>query len=174
MTQVLDKTLDDQRRQFDLTHDRVAAAAQHAAHRARVVIVVDDELASGRVAEQAATTLRQAHRFDLGRREAVLPHEACADVLGPRGFGILPAPLTQTFVSTLAVRDAVCPVPFAGALAALAAGLAPVGVGGLGEISCADSAVQHESTLPRSTDTRLDQPCHADVLLELANAEESS
>lgn len=173
MTQVLADPIQDDWRQFDLPHDRVAAPAQQAANAAGLVMVVDDEVSRRRLTQQASAVLHFAHLLDLLRREVVLPTKACSEVLLPCSFGVATAPLSQTLVSPLAVRLTVFAVAAARAVTALGPGQPPRRELGVGEVPAADTACSHASIMPCSTNTRpLDQPCHADVLLKLANGDD--
>ena len=173
MTEVADQTLYQQRRHLDLADDRVAAATQQATHSTCRVAVVHNQGASGRVAQEAATVLRLVHLVDLLGRESVLPLEPGTKVLLPGGFRVGLPPLPQALVPPLAVRLAVLAVAAARALAALASAQSPIGERIVGQVAGALPASDHTSIMPRSTNTRaLDQPCHADVLLALANRSE--
>ena len=172
MTEVADQTLYQQRRHLDLADDRVATATQQATHSTCRVTVVHNQGASGRVAQEAATVLRLVHLVDLLGRESVLPLEPGTKVLLPSGLWIRPAPLTQAFISPLAVRLAVLAVAATRALAALTPTQPPIGERIVRQIAGALLASGHAPIMPRDTNTQaLDQHCHADVLLELANAE---
>lgn len=169
MTQIFHESTDQDRRKFNLANDGVAAAAQQPTNRARVMVVIDHQFARGRVTEQAPPTLRIAHRVNLGRRKPVLAHQSGAEILRLRGFRVVTSPFAEALVPTFPVGRPVLTVPRAHAHAALGPRTTPGREGGFGELVGADSASDHVATMPCGTDTPLDQPCHADVLLELAN-----
>ena len=172
MIEVAGQTLYQQRGHLDLPDDRVATAAQQAAHSPRRVAVVHDQDARGGVTEKASAVLRLVHFVGLLRREPVLPLEPGTEVLLSGGLRVRPTPLSQSLVPPLTIRLSILAVAAACALATLATSQPPIREGVGGQISGALSAVGHTSSMPCGTITRtLDQPCHADVLLELANAE---
>lgn len=173
MTQVCRQSLDDRRRPFDLSDDGVARAAQQSSNAPRVVAVVDHQRSVQRVAQETATVLGRAHLINLGRREPVLAHQSSADVFLSRSLRVGPAPLAQPFVPTISIRLAVLAVALARAVSADLPLNAP-----RGELLGRQSALarlarnRHASIIAPTGDTStpLDEPCHADVLLELANA----
>ena len=170
MIEVADQTLDQQRRHFDLADDRVAAPAQQSAHSARCVAVIHNQGTSGGVAEKTAAVLRLVHLVDLLGRESVLPPESGPKVFLPGSLRVGLPPLPKALVPPLAVRQAVLAVASTRALAALAPAQPPIGERVVGEIAGALLTSGHAYIVPRGTNTQaLDQPCHADVLLELAN-----
>ena len=172
MTEVADQTLYQQRRHLDLADDRVATATQQATHSTCRVTVVHNQGASGRVAQEAATVLRLVHLVDLLGRESVLPLEPGTKVFLPGGLRVGLPPFPQALVPPLAVRLAVLTVAATRALAALAPAQPPIRECVVGKITGALLASGHAPIMPRDTNTQaLDQHCHADVLLELANAE---
>jgi hypothetical protein len=169
MTEIVHEPSDQYRREFDLPHDRVAAATEQPANCSRLMVMVDDQIASRGVTEDAPTVLRLAHGVNLGGGESVLPHQPCAQILCPRSLGVRSAPLAKSLVPAPSVGDPVGAVPLASAGAALGPAAPPVGEVGIGKFAGADAAGEHDPIMPRGTDTQPDQPCHADVLLELAN-----
>ena len=172
MTEIPDQALYEQRRHFDLADDRVAAPAQQTAHSARRVAMIHDQGTSGGVAEKATAILRFVHLFNMLGRESVLPLEPGSEVFLPGGLRVGLPPFPQALVPPLAVRLAVLTVAATRALAALTPAQPPIGERVVGKITGALLASGHIPIMPRNTSTQpLDQPCHADVLLELANAE---
>lgn len=173
MIEVADQTLYQQRGHLDLPDDRVAAAAQQAAHSPRRVAVVHDQDARGGVTEKASAVLSLVHFVDLPRREPVLPLEPGAEVLLSGGLRVRPTPLSQSLIPPSTIRLSVLAIAAACALATLASSQSPIGERVGGQVSGALAAVGHASIMPCGTTTRtLDKPCHADVLLELANRSE--
>jgi hypothetical protein len=170
VTQILAQALDQQRGLFHLTHDRVATPAQQAAYASGGVAVINDEIPTGGVAEKAATTLGLPHLFQVLGGQAVLPHEAGAQVFLPSGFRVRSAPCAQTFVPASFVCLSVLAVAAGRACAALPAFKTPLGELRVGQVLGAEAACRHQEIMSRDTNTQpLDQPCHADVLLEIAN-----
>lgn len=174
MTQVLADPVKDDRRQLNLTDERVAAPTEEPAHTTSVVTVVHHEIAARGIAEQASTSLGLRHRLNLLGREVVLPHQAGAQVLGPRSLGVRPTPLTEALIPTSLVG---LPVPTAAFVRArLAVGpqvLARLREGLKRQVLTTVCASLHAISMAYQHGNvwRLDQPCHADVLLELANRE---
>ncbi|MFA5712349.1 MAG: hypothetical protein WDA30_27635 [Mycolicibacterium sp.] len=178
MTQVLANALDQEWHQLNLADDRVAAPAQESAHSAGVVAVVDYQVAVRRVAEQATPILRLAHGLDVLRRQPVLPHQPSAQILSPRSLGVGPTPFSEALVAPRLVRLPVLPAAFVRArLAVRAQVLARLRERGQRQIlpTVGAPARLHVFSLAWSRDSAtqarrpLDQPCHADVLLEVAN-----
>ena len=170
MTQIFGQTVDQQRRQLDLSDNRVAAPAKKSTDAARLVAVINDECASGRVTQEASSILRFVHLVHLLRSEPVLPLQSRPKVLRPGGLRVGSAPLSQSFVPALAVRLAVLSVAATRALSTLSSLKAPIRESIIGQIAGALAATGHALIMQRNTNTRpLDQPCHADVLLAIAN-----
>lgn len=173
MTQVCAQALDEQRRELDLPNDGVAAAAQKTAHTTRRVAVVHDQGTSGRVAQEAVAVLRLVHLIDLLGSESVLALQPRPKVLLSSSLRVGPSPLSQALVPPLAVGLSVVTVMAARAVAALASAQPPFGERLVRQVARALAAVGHAPIVPCGTNTpTLDQPCHADVLLELANQAE--
>ena len=166
--QVLMKTPHQQRDQFNLTNDGVAATAEKPANHPGAMIVVNDKCPICRVTEQALTSLLGTHPFDINRRETVLPHQASAEILSLRCAWVGATPFTQPFISALAVGLTIRAVSAARALTALAPFASPVSERLINERAEANATCQHLVIMPCSTNTH--QPCHADVLLEWANS----
>ena len=170
MTQVRAQSLHEQGREFDLPNDGVATAAQKAAHSTCGVAVVHDQRAGGRVAQETPAVLRLVHPIDLLWGESVLALQSRPKVLPSSSFGVIPSPLSQSFVPPLAIGLSVVTVAATRAVAALPTTEPPFGESLVGEFARALSAIGHASIMPRDTNTRpLDAPCHADVLLDIAN-----
>ena len=170
ITQVCAQSLHEQGRELYLTNDGVATATQKAAHATRRVAVVHDQGASRRVAQETATVLRLAHLIDLLGSEPVLARQSRPKVLLSSSLRVSPSPLSQTLVPPLAVGLSVVTIAATRAIAALAPAQPPFGERFVRQVARALAAVGHASIMPRDTNTQaLDQPCHADVLLELAN-----
>lgn len=170
MVEVADKTLDDHGGQLDLPHDRVAAPAQQAPHTAGHMAMVDDEHAVNRVAQETPVALPGSQLIDLGRRQPVLAHQPSAQVLRASGSWIASPPLAQSLVPTLAVGGPVLAVPPARTAATLAPLPTPVRKRFVGLIDAANLAFHpQQPSAVAWHGSKLDQPCHADVLLELAN-----
>ena len=170
MVQVVRQAIQEHGRKFDLSNDRVAAPAQQPAHSTGHMAVVNDQLAIRGVAQQAAVALLGAELVDLRGCEAVLAHEARSEVLGSRCVGIASAPLAETLVSPRAVRGSVLAIPLADARSTLATPQPPVRELGLLSLDLANPALhvaQHSAVAWHGS--TLDQPCHADVLLDLVN-----
>ena len=152
---------------FDAAQERVARRAECSANGTRPMVVVHEQVA-GYAADQAPTVLRGLEVIYLLGRQTVLALVAGAQILRLRGIGILPAPFTQTLVAPFTVGYAVGAVPSARAFPTFGALLPPLGEVPVWEFAGAEAARHHGSTMPRGTDM-LEQPCHADVLLELAD-----
>lgn len=143
MTQILNESTDQDRRQLNLSHDCVTAAAKQASNCARLMVVINDQIAGRGSAEETATALRGAHGFNLGGGESVLAHQPSAQVFRPRRFGVCATPIAKALVPALAVGRSVGAVPLAGALTALSPATPPVGEVGFGEFAGADAAGEH-------------------------------
>lgn len=172
MTQVLADPLKNHRSQLDLPNKRVAASAEEPADASCVVTVINHEVTIGGTTKQASTMLRLRHCVNLFGREVVLPHQARPEILRLRGLGVRSTPLAETLVAASLVRLSVS----AAALvrARLAVGpevLARLREGRKRQVSSAVRAALHvlSMTYRRDNVWHVDQPCHADVLLELAN-----
>lgn len=165
---VVGQPIEHRRSLLDLTNDRVAASTKETAHAPVAMVMVEDQEPGRRPAEQATATLRDAHRFDLFGRHAVLAHEACPVVLGSSGVGVGSAPLTQAGIALGPVLRAVPPRSGIGAVPAIGPAVpARSREGGQREFAGAvGTAFRHAPIMPY-------QPCHADVLLELANREDA-
>ena len=171
MTQVCTQTLHDQGRKFDLPNDGVATAAQETAHATRRVTVVHDQGASGRVAQEAAAALCLVHLIDLLGSESVLALQPRPKVLSSSSLRIGLSPISQALVPPLAIGLSVVTVAAARAVAALGSAHPPFRERLVRQVAIALPAASHAPIMPRDTNTpTLDQPCHADVLLEIANA----
>lgn len=168
MVQVVAQPFKDTGSQFDLAHNRVATTAEHPADAPGLVAVVNDERPGVGPAQQAPTPLSLDHGLDLGRHDLVLASEACPQILRPCGLRVAAPPFAQPFIPTLPIGLTVGTVPVADAGAALSASLTPVRESFVGTVGLADST-DHQMSIARLPD--MDQPCHADVLLEIANAE---
>lgn len=156
---------------LDLPYDGVTTSAEQAPHPLSVVAVVDHELAGAGLAEQALAALRLPHRHHLIWCEVILPGEPCPQVFSPRRIRVLSAPLAQPLVPAAPVGLSVSTVPVADTRTAFPASATPIGVIGIGLIDATYPA-GHFYSLARlhGMGLGLDSPCHADVLLELANA----
>lgn len=173
MTEILNQAGNEQRRQLDLADDGIAAATEQSANHARFMVVIHYKVSRIRGAEQTSTTLQFPHRIDLGWRQAVLLHEPSAEILLLGSAWIGPAPFAQSLIAALSIGLTVLAIACARALATDAAMATPFGehadvkiTGASGTGNC------HASSVARSRGNarrHADQPCHADVLLELAN-----
>jgi hypothetical protein len=173
MTQVLNQSTKQLWHQLDLAHDGVAASAEQPAHAAGRMAVINDQVAFGGAAQQAPTVLRRSHRLNLFWRELVLPHQSGSQILRFGQLRILASPLTKSFVTSCLIGLAILPISAAGADTALWSFPAPLAEFGFIQAEPASLACQqHPSIVAWSRDitTDIDQPCHADVLIELANA----
>jgi hypothetical protein len=157
------------RGQLDLPDDGVAATTEHPPHAATYVAVVDNQDTPVRTTEQAPPTLGIDHRCGFLRSELVLPCEPSALVLRSRRLGVAPPPRSKALVPLGLVGLAVLTVPDAHARPALSSPTTPVRVRRIGLFDLADST-DHVPSIARLHGT-VDQPCHADVLIELANRE---
>lgn len=149
---------------LDLTDDRVATPAQQAADSSAAVVMVEDQKSGGYHAEEAPPALPDPHRLDLLRGQLVLAHETRAPVFGTGSFGISSAPATQAGVASWSVLHAVSPRSGIRAVPAVGPDV-PTGSGeGVDRkiLRAVGAAFGHAPIVPH-------QPCHADVLLELAN-----
>lgn len=176
MSEVLVNAVEDDRTLLNLTDQRIAAAAEQPAHSASLVTVVNHQRAIGRAAEEALAALGDGHRFDLVRRQPVLPHQPRAKITGPSGVRVAPAPFSKPLVAPLLISLRVLP----GALIAAALAVRPQVPPGLRELvqgqrlAALGARLHAFSVTCRCDNARpLDQPCHADVLLELANGAQS-
>jgi len=163
-------SIQDHRGRLDLADERIARSAEQPANASRCVAVVDNEHPAISVTEQAAAILSGPHSLDFGLSESVLRHECSSPVLRLGCLGVLPSPLTQPLVASHLVGLPVVPVPGADAPPAFSPVAAPVRKGLIRHIDRAH-ATDHVLSIARMHGmvTALDQPCHADVLLELAN-----
>lgn len=171
VVQVTHHPLEDRRGRFNLPNERVARTAEQATYPPRLVAVIHDEHPIPTVAEAASPALRLPHRLHLRLGEPVLRHEGSPAVFGPSGLRVLSPPLPKALVSSSLVGLAVLPVPVTHTRAALASLSAPVGER-FGRL--VDGADTTDHLLSIVVMHGIDQPCHADVLLELANAEDKS
>lgn len=173
MTGVLSHSQEDLGVRLNAPQERVAARAEHPPHPARFMAVIHEQFALG-AAYQTPPFLCNAHRLDLVGSQPILTLESSAEILGSGRFGVRPTPLTQSSVSLLAILLAVA------ARYLIAARLAP-GVEVLASrielrsrLVCpaldAGLGLHVPSLAWHGQMAWLDQPCHADVLLELANA----
>lgn len=159
--------------------ERVATRAQKAAHFTCAVTVIHKEV-SLNIADQAAAVLRLAHHFNVIGSKPVLSLQSRADVLRARSLWIITSPLAQARVALLLVVLGVLPRHLVAAVLAVRAAIGAVSVSRscvllqrkLATALCADLGL-HASSITRRRDmtTELDSPCHADVLLEIANRE---
>jgi len=163
---VIGHPLEDAAVSFNTSEERVATGAQQAANMASNVAMIHEQIALN-VADQAPAVLGLAHGFNIFGGQPILSLESGAKILGLRGFGVGHAPFPQSLIATFTVALPVFTVAFARAIATFGTLPTPVGEGVIGEFAGALTASSHVSIMPRNTDT---QPCHADVLLEIANA----
>lgn len=174
MTQVLTDPIEDRWSHLDLADERVATPAQESANAAGVVTMIDHKSAVGRVTEQTSTLLRLGHDLDLLGGEVVLPHQAGAQVLRSGRLGIRPSPLSEALVPPGLVGLSVAAAALVRARLAVGAEvLSRLREGLKRQILTAVRASLHalSMTCQRGNVARFDQPCHADVLLEIANSE---
>ena len=178
MTRVLSHPHEDLRVRLDTTQERVAAGAQEAPHATRRVAVVDEQVALD-AADQAAPILGNAHRLDVLRREPVLPFEACALILRAGRLGVRPTPLPETFVPASLVRLAVLPGALVRAGLAVGVAVSTRAMEVVDRLRLAAGRAPlhlrfHASSVAWPCDTvQFDLPCHADVLLDIANSARS-
>lgn len=156
---------------FDAPEKGVAGRAERASNRPSGVAVVHEKVALD-TADQTTAVLRFLHGVDVLRGEAVLALVTGAEILGLRSLGIGAPPRTKSRVALLPVGRAVLAVAETCALSALSSAEPPIRERIVRQFARALAALGHTSTVPRNTDMQvLDQPCHADVLLEIANQE---
>ncbi len=163
-THVLTHASEDVRIRFNPAQERIARRAKRPANRPGRMVVIHKQDAD-HSADETSIVLRVLQLNDLFRREAVLALAAGAQILRFRGLRILLSPLAQAFISSLSICQSVGAVPVARAVPAFRTPLAPFREGRVRQFLGTDAACEHASSMPRDTS----QPCHADVLLELAN-----
>lgn len=167
---VITEPFEDHRSDLDLADQCVAAPTQQPTNTTGLVAVVNDQQPVERIAEETPSALRDSHCLDLVRGQSVLPHESRTEILGLGCIGILTPPLSEPFVALRSVVSAVLAVPAAHTRPAFPALPTPLGEGFSELVRLADSADHSPSiALLHGTAFGLDQPCHADVLIELAN-----
>jgi hypothetical protein len=163
---VIRQPIHDRRCLLDLADDRVAASAEHSANQAGDVIMVHDQEACGQPANETTPVLGSTHRFHLVRSEAVLAHKSGSQICGLRCRRIGCAPSTKASVTPSAVLNPVAAASFIGAGTTVRTEVLPgLREGVYREVSVAVCApLRHVAIMPY-------QPCHADVLLELASGD---
>lgn len=153
----------------------VARGTQCTTHPPRRVAVVDEQVALD-AADQAPTVLSVLHLVHLLRGQAILPLIPRAHVLFSGCFGIPATPLAKPRIPLLSVRLAVAARHLVAAWLAPGVEVLPCGVelrDRLVRLALDARLRLHLSTLAwRSHVALLDQPCHGDVLLELAAGED--
>lgn len=179
MTNVLSHPVQDRGVGIHRPHDRVAVPAQHGAHLARRVVVINHKQARRHVAESALAALQLPHLLNLIRRQVVLAHQPGAEVLLAGSLRVLRPPFTQSLVPTSLVRLRV----LASGLVAARLAVRPTRTARHRELGERKGSValgaslfihKHSMTWPHDiARRRADQACHADVLLEIANGEAS-
>ena len=175
MGQVAVEVGEDVRSAFDLAQEGVARPTQQPPHAPSVVAVVDYQRSVGTLAEQAPPTLSGRHLVHLLRCEPVLPSQPRPLVLGFGGLRVPASPLSEAFVPSGLVGLRVRPTPLVRALLAVRAEVlarAAEVLGGL-RLPAVNTRLRlhlFSITVRRAGAGLLDAPCHADVLLELANA----
>lgn len=177
MTGVLSHADQDRGVGLDPAQEGVAGWAQQPAHLAGAVVVVDEQIALN-AADQAPAVLSDAHGRDVLGGESVLAHQACPQILGAGGLRVVRPPLSEPLVAPGLVVSPVPPTAFVGAWFAVGAHvLARLAERREGQVLLAVDAplgLSHDSSFAyqRGNVSDLDQPCHADVLLEIANRNE--
>lgn len=162
-------------RKFNLPHYGIAASAEQAPNPTRCVAMVNNEIAVVAPTKQTAATLLLAKSGNLRGGQAVFPDEPSAQIFCPGRIRIGSPPFAQSLISPLAIGGPVGAVSFPYAKSALPPGQ-PVSrvLGGI-PIHSTNSAIHRvKSSTAAWHGVGLDQPCHADVLLELANREDAA
>lgn len=167
---------------FNPAQEGVAARTEQATHAPRCVAVVYEQ-ARFDATDQAPAALRLVHRLNVVGREAVLALEPGSDVLCSGRLGVLPAPFPESFIAASLVRLGVLPSRRIAALLAVRPSLTAVAVASTRKLidwlrlfALRARLGFHipSVTVRRDMVRRLDQPCHADLLLVLANGGEDS
>lgn len=144
----------------------VAGSAKHRAHHTAPVAVVNDERCFNG-ADSAAPFLGRRHSLHFRDGQAVVLPQTFPLVNCARRIGVLRAPSSQTRVSRGAISRSIFRTSAVRARTAVRAPVAPR----LRERRKRQGlfAVRAGSRVHTNTIRQLDQPCHADVLLNLAN-----
>lgn len=165
--------VEDDRVCFNSTKERVARRAERTAHSPRRVAMVHEQFAFD-AADQAPAILRSLHRRHIVGGEPVLAHIPGPEVLRSSSIGVGSTPFLKTLIASSLVFLRV--LPRALVRAVLAVG--PEVLARLTEaidgkrLAAAGARLgRHRFSVAcqRDNTRELGQPCHADVLLELAN-----
>ena len=155
--------------QFDLSNDRVATTAQQAAHFLGTMAVIHNEQPGRRSAEETPVALFSPHYGNVLRPHAVFSLESRPKVFGFSRARIIPPPASQSLIALLLVLLCIDATTIVRACLAVRPEVcARLREFGKGFALLAGSTLFHLSSITQSHDI-LDQPCHADVLLEIAN-----
>lgn len=166
---------------LDPAEECITTRAQQAADATRYVAVVHKQVTLN-TADQASTTLCDSHCFNIFGCQPVLALQAGTEVFGSGRIRIGPAPFSESFVAASFVLLRVLAslgVPAPLAIGAQTNSVLRARFGVLGQwqvlVAFAASFSSHVSSIACARDTasgeHADQPCHADVLLEIANGE---
>lgn len=169
---------------LDSAEECITTRAQQTPDPTRYVAVVHKQVTLN-TADQASTILCDSHCFNIFGRQPVLALQAGTEVFGSGRIRIGPAPFSKSFVAASFVLLRV--LASLGIPASLAVGAqanavlrARFGVLGQGQVLVTFAArfSFHVPSIAYARDTasgeHADQPCHADVLLEIANREEEA
>lgn len=174
MTQILVDPAENDRSSLHLSNNGVTATTEEPSHATTVVAMVHNQIPVGGIAEKATPSLGVGHRTDLLRGQLVLPHQSRPEVASLGSLRISATPLSQALVTARFILLRVLPSSFIGAAFAIG----PKVLARLRELiqrqrlAAAGAGLclhPFSMTCQRDIAFGLDKPCHADVLLELAN-----
>lgn len=155
MTQVLSKALNQDRREFDLADDGVAASAKQSSNLAGRVIMVNNEIATVRSTQETSTILSDSHLLNLVNRESVLAHQPSAQVPRLGRAGVCSAPHAEPLIPAIAIHTTVFAVTDARTRPALSACSTPIGKRRVVQRAATQATGDHEPIVPRRTSTQV-------------------
>jgi hypothetical protein len=156
----------DRRVRLDAPQESVARPTEHLPNDTASVAVIDNERGLDR-ADSASPALCSIHGLNFGHGQSIVLSQPLALIDRAGSGGVRGAPPSEALVSLGSIACCVFRAPAVRAGAAVRAPVAPR----FGERRERQSlfAVRADACVHNDTIHQHDQPCHADVLLELAN-----
>lgn len=156
----------DHRVRFHAAKESVAGAAEHLPNCAALVAMIDYERGLNST-DGASTVLGRCHRFDFRYGQPVMLLQPLTQIDRASGVRVSRAPTTQPLVALRAIAGRIFGTA---AVRTVATVRSPVATRFSERREWQSlSAIRAGSRVHAGTLHQQDQPCHADVLLELAN-----